>query len=215
MIEEFRRIYANDDVILAEIDLFDQTYNSHNAFHWYTRDSFFFRTINRALRSSDAEAMFKFRHFLIDAYAQLTSLHPRPLNYYYSFVAEKLYRGQIMTRNEFDSFHQLIGQIISINTFFSASESLQVALAFVESLPHNDDCLPVIVCIEPLSMLYDQRPYAKISHFSNYGDEEEVLFAMGHVFRVRYIERLDQTNSLPVIHLKMVTGNELQEIPSI
>ena len=80
MIEEFRRIYADDDTILAEIELFDQTYNYHNAFYWYTRDSFFFRTINRALRSSDAKTMFEFRYFLIDVYAQLKSLHPRPAN---------------------------------------------------------------------------------------------------------------------------------------
>ena len=111
-----------------------------------------------------------------------------------------------MTRKEFDSFQQLIGQIISINTFFSASESLQVALAFVESLPHNDDCLPVIICIEPLFKPYEQRSYAKISHFSNYGDEEEVLFAMGHIFRVQSIEQLDRTNSLPLRGLEFLSS---------
>jgi len=75
MIEEFRRIYSDNEATLAEIDIFAQTYHSNSAIQWYTRDSFLFRLINKVLRSSDVEMMFKLRYFLTDLYIQLDELY--------------------------------------------------------------------------------------------------------------------------------------------
>lgn len=118
MIEEFRRLYSNNTSGLADIDIFEQTYNSNNALQWYTRDTFLFRIINRALRSSDVEMMYKIRYFLTDLYVQLDGVYKQSQNFYNQPTNEKVYRGQLMSKNEFDYFQQIIGHIISINTFF-------------------------------------------------------------------------------------------------
>ncbi len=209
MLEEFRRLYTGDNAILQDIDTFDKNYNSNNALQWYTTDSFLFRTINRALRSSDAEMMFKMRYFLTDLYAQLDSLYKQAQTLHHNSGIEKLYRGQIMSRNEFEYFQQLIGDIISINTFLSTTTSLQVALTFANSSTYNDDFLPIVFCIETNPYIQHKRPYANISKFSTYVDEEEVLFAMGSLFRIQYIQRLDQMDNIPIIYLQMIDQNEI------
>ena len=119
MIEEFRRLYQDNEVALADIDIFEQTYNAHTAIQWYSRDSFIFRIISKALRSSDPEIMFKMRYFLVDLYLQLEGLHKQVHMFNASPLKEKLYRGQLMSKAELDYFNKLPGDIISINTFLS------------------------------------------------------------------------------------------------
>ena len=204
MLEEFRRISPDDDTTRTEIELFNRKYHSNNAIRWYTRSSPLTRTIGRALRSSDVDMMFKFRYYLKDLYTHLDGIY-RQTHYFRQFSgAEKFYRGQALSKKCLHSFQQLIGHIISINTFFSTTNSLQVALFFANSFPNNDDCLRVIFCIENENFIPNPRPYANISWLSRYPDEEEVLFAMGSIFRIRLIEDLDQTNPLPVIYLQMI-----------
>lgn len=204
MLNEFRRIYADDSSIQRDVDLFEQTYNSHNALQWYTRDSFLFRLVNQALRFSNADLMFKLSYFLIDLYAQLDEIHRQAYLESREGSIGKVYRGQNISRKEFHSFEQIIGRYISINTFFSTTTSLQIALLFANSTTTNDENLSVIFCIETDSPVVNARPYANISQLSTYNDEEEVLFSMGSLFLVQTIHELDRTNPLPVIYLKLI-----------
>ena len=209
MLDEFRRIYADDPSTLTDTEIFEQTYNSHSALQWYTRDSFLFRLINQALRFSNADLMFKLSYFLIDLYTQLDEIHRQTHESLREESIEKLYRGQTMSRKEFHSFEQLIGRCMSISTFFSTTTSLQIALFFANSIPTDDENLSVIFCIEANTSTMRVRPYANISQFSRYNDEEEVLFAMGSLFLVQTIHELDRTNPLPVIYLKLIDAQEV------
>ena len=210
MLDALRRIHADNDSTLDDIELFEQNYNSNNALHWYTRNSFVFRTINQTLRSNDVNVMFTWRHFLIDLYTQLDSIYRENRNCRQYSKDDKFYRGHFISRKSFDLFRQLIGRIISINTFFSTTTSYQIALAFVDSFANNDDCLSVIFYIENNdSIAKHQRPFANISQFSDYPDEEEILFAMGSIFRIQSIQDLDRMNPVPVIHLQMIDPVEI------
>ncbi|CAF2537696.1 unnamed protein product [Rotaria sp. Silwood2] len=208
MIEEFRRMYSDNEVALADINIFEQTYNPNTAVQWYSRDSFLHRIINNALRSSDADMMFKMRHFLIDLYIQLDGLYKESHTFYPRSMIDKLYRGQIMSKTEFEYFRQLPGRIISINTFLSTTTSLQIALAFANVSSNNNDFTRVLFCIETNLYVQHKRPYANISNFSMFSDEDEVLFAMGSLFRIQYIDILDRINNIPVIYLQMVDQKE-------
>ncbi|CAF2850325.1 unnamed protein product [Rotaria sp. Silwood2] len=209
MIEEFRRVYSDNEATLAEIDIFAQTYHSNSAIQWYTRDSFLFRLINKVLRLSDVQMMFKLRYFLTDLYVQLDDLYKQTYALYNTQKFEKLYRGQLVSKTEFEYFKQLQGHIISINTFLSTTASLQIALAFANGSWNNIDFVPIVFCIETKSHVQHKRPYANISSFSAYRDEEEVLFAMGSLFRIQSIEKLDRMNNIPVIYLQMIDQQEL------
>ena len=214
MIEEFRRLYHdNDTTAMIDIDLFEKTYNSHTAIQWYTRDTFLFRTINKALRSSDVEMMFKMRYFLTDLYVQLDTIYKQSQDFYRRPIIEKLYRGQTMLKTEFNYFQKITGQIISINTFFSTTTSLQIALLFANSSGNSDEnFLRIVFCIETNPYVQHKRPYANISQYSMYSEEEEVLFAMGSLFRIQNIQQLDRTTNIPIIYLQMIDQNEINTI---
>ncbi len=92
---------------------------------------------------------------------------------------ENLYRGQLISKSEFEQVKQLQGDIISINTFLSTTASLQIALAFANGSLNNNDLIPIVFCIQTSPYVQHKRPYANISSFSMYKDEEEVLFAIG------------------------------------
>jgi hypothetical protein len=156
--------------------------------------------------------MFKLRYFLTDLYVQLDGLYKRTCTYYYRSNKENLYRGQLISKSEFEHFKQLQGDIISINTFLSTTASLQIALAFANGSLNNNDLIPIVFCIQTNPYIQHKRPYANISSFSMYKDEEEVLFAMGSLFRVQCIEKLDRMNNTPVIYLQMIDQNEIDSV---
>jgi len=196
MIDEFRRIYNGNELVLGEIDNFENNYHSNAAVQWYTKDSFVCRTINQALRSSDADTLVKLRYILIDIYAHLKQSH------FYQSQREIYYRGQIMSNKQFENLKELQGNIISINTFLSTTTSMQIALMYAGKYHGNSDMTSVVFSIEKHSPV-ETRPYANISRYSLFPDEDEVLFGMGSVFRIGNIRELPNADNIWIIHLKM------------
>ncbi|CAF4303539.1 unnamed protein product, partial [Adineta steineri] len=99
-------------------------------------------------------------------------------------------------------FKDLRGSIISINTFLSTTTSMQVALMYAGKFHENPDLISVIFSIEANSQART-RPYANISQYSMFPDEDEVLFGMGSVFQIGNIRELPDSNNIWIIHLKM------------
>ncbi|CAF1089465.1 unnamed protein product [Adineta steineri] len=211
MITELCRIFNDNETILEQVNKFALTYNSNNAIQWYTRDSFLFRLINKILRSSDAEMMFKLRYFLTDLYEQLDNVYKQTQIYNTSTI-EKLYRGQLISKIELEYLKQIQGHIISIKTFFSTTTSLQIALTFANSSVNDNDFIPIVFCIETNPYIQHKRPYANISKFSIYQDEDEILFSMGSLFRIQSIEEFDGMNNTPIIYLQMIDQKEIDLI---
>ncbi|CAF2954721.1 unnamed protein product [Rotaria sp. Silwood2] len=203
MLAEFRCIFNDNQEILVQIDNFENTYHSNAAVQWYTRDSFVWRAINQALRSSNADAMFKLRYILTDIYAHLDECYRQMYRSFRISKAETFYRGQLMSREEFDLFKELRGSIISINTFLSTTASMQIALMYAGKYHENSNLISVVFSIETNSATLI-RPYANISHYSMFNDEEETLFAMGSVFRIGNIRPLPNADNVWVIYLQTV-----------
>lgn len=77
MLDEARHFYRNNPVQMAQIDYFEKNYQTDKAIDWYSRDSFAYRLVNKALRTQNLVLIFKFRHFIRDVYEQLTKLHSK------------------------------------------------------------------------------------------------------------------------------------------
>ncbi|CAF3006292.1 unnamed protein product [Rotaria sp. Silwood2] len=211
MMEEFRRIYKNNRRILDEINLFDSSYddllkNSHvneASIQWYTKDCFVSKTINKILRSNDVDRMFKFRHILTDIYQHLNMSYKQNHSWNSSSSNEIFYRGQLITNEDFDYLKQIRGSIISMNTFLSTTKSIQVALMYAGRYLNNKDMASVVFIIEKDPWL-NTRPFANISHYSLFPDEEETLFSMGCIFKIGNIRQLTGEDNIWTIHLKML-----------
>ncbi|CAF4773338.1 unnamed protein product [Rotaria socialis] len=209
MLAEFRHAYSDNQEALAQIDNFENIYNSNAAVQWYTRDSFVWRTINQALRSSNVESMFKLRYILTDLYAHLQESYDQKHLSFQMLTPEIFYRGQMMSREEFNTFKTLQGNIIAINTFLSTTASMQIALMYAGQYCENPDLVSVVFHIET-NMGALVRPYANISHYSLFRDEQETLFAMGSVFRIGNIRQLPNADYVWTIHLKTIDQTDSQ-----
>ncbi|CAF1685930.1 unnamed protein product, partial [Didymodactylos carnosus] len=75
MLDEARLFYKENDYELKIISEFDENYISNDAIRWYTRESFLYRLLNKALRTENIDIIFKFRFFIVDLYNQLKQEH--------------------------------------------------------------------------------------------------------------------------------------------
>ncbi|CAF4691318.1 unnamed protein product [Rotaria sp. Silwood2] len=105
--------YKDNEEELAIIEEFQQSYSPDRALWWYTRDSFLYRLLNKALRVQNTDIIFLFRFFIRDI--------ERQLEQYKCTAPIRVYRGQLMPNEELKILKDSIGYFISMNSFLSTS----------------------------------------------------------------------------------------------
>ncbi|CAF4030625.1 unnamed protein product, partial [Rotaria sp. Silwood1] len=196
MLDECRRHYSTDDVELTKIDEFEKIYTSEDAIKYYTQNGFLYRVLNAALRTQDIEVIFQFRFFINDLHNQLRNLQYTGLD-----QTLTLYRGQYMTYDEFEKLQQNVGKLFSFNAFLSATWDKNVALIYAgngcEQLGKQSVLFQIVVDDKERA-----TPFADISSYSFFKDEEEVLFSLRAAFRVEAVEKFNHRIWLVTIALK-------------
>ncbi|CAF5167788.1 unnamed protein product, partial [Rotaria magnacalcarata] len=114
-----QKFYENNPKELSLVREFEQNYSSNQAVWWYTRDSFVYRLLNKALRVQNIDLLFLFRFFIRDIEVQLKQYRCSSL--------VRVYRGQLMSTDELDQLKMSLGEYISVNSFFSTSLNRQQA----------------------------------------------------------------------------------------
>ncbi|CAM4962289.1 unnamed protein product [Rotaria socialis] len=151
------------------------------ALWWYTRESFFYKTLNAALRNQNIHIIFLFRGFISDIHRQLKA--------YQANDTLRVYRSQMISSNELETLRQSCDQFISINSFFSTSIDKEQALSFLNSCDVGDNIEPVLFEIDANPALVTSKPFADVSLYSEFTDESEVLFMLGSIFRLKNVKR--------------------------
>ncbi|CAF1465795.1 unnamed protein product [Adineta steineri] len=106
--KEYEGNYKQLDVLRE----FNESYSPEKALFWYTRHSFLYRMLNKALRVQNINVLFLFGVFIRDIYQQLEKLQQEQ-----DQISIRVYRGQLMSKQELDILKECKGQFISINTF--------------------------------------------------------------------------------------------------
>ncbi|CAF1321355.1 unnamed protein product [Didymodactylos carnosus] len=190
MLNECRSYYAEDQYQLNLIDEFEKNYNADLAISWYTRDSFVYKQLNKALRTQDIDVIFKYRFIITDIYKQLKKLYNESV----LSLEETLvvYRGQSMSCNDLEKIKNNINGLISMNTYTSTTRNKNLALIYAG----NGSDRPILesvlfeIIIEK-NVASDNQPFADIQHKSQFGmGEEEILLAMGMIFKIQSVEQL-------------------------
>lgn len=195
MLAECRKCYVNDEIENKKIDEFAQTYEPHNAFWWYTYDSFVYRLLNKALRTQNLEIIFKFRFFINDLHKQIHQFYREYLMKESRQHQLTVYRGQRLTMNEVDFLRTNIGEIISMNSFLSATTIRAIAEIFADTSDQTQEDSPlqsVLFIIDLCNFDDETAPFAFIENYSCCQDEEEVLFSIGAIFQVESVDKQDQ-----------------------
>jgi hypothetical protein len=205
MFNECRSYYSNNHRIIEEINELQKNYDERNLIHEYTRDSFLYRIINRALRTQDMKTINQFAPFINDLICQLSKYNRE---YFTSnqFPIRSVYRGQYLSPDELQfprSICKSNNPTITLTTFGSTSLDPQVAMGFSPCLSDNlIPCLFVIVLTDEYNqerkdthLIYPYDLFGNISSDSAMRDEEEILFSPGIHFRIQSIED-------PIYHLE-------------
>jgi tetratricopeptide (TPR) repeat protein len=195
-----QHFYANDIVQLDLIDKFKDTYLAKDAPKWYSRSSFLYKLINRALRTQDVEQLYVFRYFIRDLSSWLSREFYKITSCTEVFF---VYRGAALSQDDFQSLDR--EKLLAPNGFFSTSRDIDVAKLFIGS--SRSDTVRVLYKIKCDIKCYSQEEinelvaFADISENSHMPDEKEVLFDLGATFELENIESPSLENDCFVIHL--------------
>ena len=204
LINVLRKEYEGNDSQLNVIDEFRLNYSPDKALQWYTRESFFYRVLNKALRTQNIELLFLLRSVICDIGQQLQSHRSKsPLH---------VYRGQLMSRDELNSLRKYVEQYISINAFFSSSMDDRVADVFSGYDAQSDNMERVLFEIDADPSVVTSQPFADISSCGNFPHEVEVLFMVGSIFQI--IDISYNENHVWSVQMRLCGENEnsLQQV---
>ncbi|CAF1102523.1 unnamed protein product [Adineta steineri] len=198
LISCLKREYEGNNSELDKLVEFEKEYTSNKALWWYTRDSFFYKILNAALRKRDTHMILLYKSFISDIYRQL--------QYHQSKYPVTVYRSQLMSKDELLDLKQYIGQFVSMNSFLSTSNKRPVALFYMGDITHQNDLERVLFEIEADPQVVTTKPFADISMYSCFDVESEVLFMLGSIFRLNNVTSRD--DQVWIIHMTLCSDDE-------
>lgn len=190
--------YQHDPNELDTIREFEETYIPQRALWWYTRESCFYRLVNKALRVQNIDLLYLFGFFLGDL--------ARQLRQYQSSTSVRVYRGQMMSMEEMNQLKNSAGEYLSINTFFSTSLSRRKALKFLLDETSSEGLQRVLFEIDANPISNQEKSFANIASLSYYSHEEEILFLVGSIFHVTNIKQ--EKTGLWIIHMNLSNSHD-------
>jgi hypothetical protein len=176
-----KQYYQNNKSQLMIIKEFENDYSSERSIWWYTRHSFLFRLLNKALQDKNIDLLYLFRFIIHDIGYQLGK------NQCSSII--RVYRIQLMSKDEFQILKNSIGKFLSINSFLSTSMDNEKTRSLLQSADFSNDIEKVFFEIEADPRLRNIRPFSNIQAHSYVPKAREILFMVGSIFRIDKIER--------------------------
>ena len=175
--------YKGNEHELSLVEEFHRNYETSKAIWWYTRESFVYRVLNKALRTFNVHIIFLFRTVIRDIFEQLRE--------HQCTERIQVYRCQRISREELNQLYASRGKFISMSSFFSTTLKRDVAMNFLKSentsATESEDSIPItfeIVADPHILSDYpgNTRPFTNVAGLSKHEDEFEVLFMLGSVF---------------------------------
>ncbi|CAF4524151.1 unnamed protein product, partial [Rotaria socialis] len=171
--------YQGNSSELSNLREFCEDYSPEKALWWYTRESFFYKTLNAALRNQNIHIIFLFRGFISDIHCQLKANQADD--------TLQVYRSQMISSNELETLRQSCNQFISINSFFSTK--------------------PVLFEIDANPALVTSKPFADVSSYSEFTGGSEVLFMLGSIFHLKSV-RSSSNGQVWIVRMTLCSDDE-------
>jgi hypothetical protein len=213
MIRNCQSYYRHNHAELAKIEEFKKTYDRKNAIQWYTKDSFIYRMVNKALRTENIKTLYFLRSFIYDLHHQLVDAHSSMLSDTNESNVLTLYRGARLPLSELNELRNNTGALITMNGFLSTSRSYDVAIAFAQG-PIITDYTSVLFKITVDLDTPKPMCIADISEYSSFPDEQEVLFNVGCIFRVGTTQ-YSIGRKMWKVSLTLTAANEDLDVPQL
>jgi len=201
LIQLLKQQFNDNRFELENINDFERKYRSNEALQWYTKECFFYKTLNSILRGETVHWMFLYRSYIFDLQQQLKK--------YQSKEIIQVYRAQIISKEELENLKKSINEFISINSFFSTTSNYSKALSFFNHSKPTENTEKILFQIEANPRIVKTKPFANISRFSVFPDEEEVLFMIGSIFQLKNIS-FDNKNQFWIVQMSLSSDDDNQ-----
>ncbi|CAF3939001.1 unnamed protein product, partial [Adineta steineri] len=196
MLTVCRQYYRGNYRMLKDIDQFEQNYHIDECIQWYTKETFVYQLLNKALRTQDIEQLYIFRYYIADLSKELAQEYKKIKTGENKKIY--LYRGTAMHEKELEKLRANVGKLIAANGYWSTSRDRLLALGFAYKLMPKSDMKALLFEIEcDLHDSNDSVIFADISHLSYSPKEEELLFDVGSVFQIKDVRVEDSDTNNP------------------
>ena len=182
-------------------------YHTRTPIWWYTRETFLYKILNKALRLMDIDIILQMGFFVCDLHKQVAVLHAEQFTGHTSSNSFIVYRGQGLSHTDFDQIKQSKGGLLAFNNFLSTSKQRDVSLRFLRPITTKRDLVPVLFVMN-INPTIKHTPFANIRDISNKKTEDEILFSMHSVFRIGEIERFDNDTRIWKVELIFTSDND-------
>ncbi|CAF0886118.1 unnamed protein product [Rotaria sordida] len=180
LIDICKNSYKNNYEEMKIIDEFEKNYKPENAIWWYTRESCFYRMMNKALRVQDFDTLFALRFFITDIAKQIKNEYEKFIRMSDTRNVIQVYRGQIIGIDELELMKNNIGEFLSMNSFLSTSRDRSTALHFARLTPVIDGIQRIIFEIQ-IDPHLQTKAFSDITKISYFQYEDEVLIMLGNI----------------------------------
>lgn len=178
--------YADNQTQINKIHDFERLYEHHSPIWWYSKEPFIYSTLNKALRIQEIDVIIKMGFFIRDLHRQIEQLHSNARQ----TTKMIIYRGQGVSKDDFEKIRKSEGDLLSFNNFLSTSLDKDVSYSFAESAGDNPQLIGILFEIE-IDPLISTVSFALLNNISHHSEtEEEILFSMHTVFRIGKINRI-------------------------
>jgi tetratricopeptide (TPR) repeat protein len=209
-IDYCREQFYENDQELNNIKKFEREYRTKTPIWWYTFECFLYPMVNRALRLMDVDTIIKMGFFLCDLHHQIEQLHSEKFNGHQSAKIFMVYRGQGMSKADFEQMQKTKGGLMSFNNFLTTSKNRQISLEFARHGLTNPDIIEVLFVMK-IDPSVSTTPFASITDVTYFhGEEDEVLFSMHTVFRICDIKPMGENSCLFQVDLVLTSDNDIQ-----
>ncbi|CAF1622979.1 unnamed protein product [Adineta ricciae] len=181
---------TNESTVLEE---FEKDYRSERCLLWYTRCTFLDRILKKALQVQNIEILLLFRFLIQDLVEQFKANK--------SLSSQRVYRAQLLSKAELDLLQKQTGEFLSMNIFLLANTSREQTRSSLLTLPTYDQTEKVLLEIHSNHRMHDAGHVLCSS-------KEEVLFLIGSIFHMTYIDR--DHDGIWNIHLTLCSRKQHQ-----
>jgi len=185
-----REVFECDDNILDD--------NIKSYIQNYTKESFYYKYLNRFLREGNFDAFRTLSSHIAKFIYKLYDYREKNL---LNHKTSKLYRRLYLNKNDVKLYEQSVGRVIIYPSFTSTSIGKQ---NFAPSTPNPDSQL-VLLIIEQ----NNTKSVVSIRDFSIYKGEEEYLFLPFSFFKITKVELKQGSSSDPhIVHLLALNSDK-------
>ncbi|CAF1248519.1 unnamed protein product [Adineta steineri] len=202
-----REVYEDDENELKNVHQLQTTYKNNIPIWWYTWDAFLYRMLNQALRLMDIDMIIRMGFFIKDLHCDIQRLHSEQSNDHQPGETFIVYRGHGLSKQDFTEMTNTKGGLLSFSNFLSTSKNQDVSLNFAQQAATNSDLVGILFVMS-INTTCSTTPFASITGVSYFHTEDEVLFSMHTIFRIRDIKPMDGNSHLYQVNLTLTSDND-------